>query len=55
MMLLLYYSPVQINRLEGQVSRYKASADNSEKIEDELKVEKRKIQREVRGRVKVPL
>ncbi|XP_067093109.1 leucine-rich repeat flightless-interacting protein 2 isoform X10 [Osmerus mordax] len=37
-----------INRLEGQVSRYKASADNSEKIEDELKVEKRKIQRELR-------
>ncbi|XP_069001236.1 leucine-rich repeat flightless-interacting protein 2 isoform X11 [Embiotoca jacksoni] len=37
-----------INRLEGQVSRYKASADNSEKIEDELKAEKRKLQREVR-------
>lgn len=38
----------QINRLEGQVSRYKASADNSEKIEDELKAEKRKLQREVK-------
>ncbi|XP_054654224.1 leucine-rich repeat flightless-interacting protein 2 isoform X6 [Dunckerocampus dactyliophorus] len=37
-----------INRLEGQVSRYKASADNSEKIEDELKAEKRKLQRELR-------
>uniref|UniRef100_A0A3P8Y4X5 Leucine-rich repeat flightless-interacting protein 2 n=1 Tax=Esox lucius TaxID=8010 RepID=A0A3P8Y4X5_ESOLU len=37
-----------INRLEGQVSRYKASADNSEKIEDELKIEKRKLQRELR-------
>ncbi|KAM6997211.1 leucine-rich repeat flightless-interacting protein 2 [Tautogolabrus adspersus] len=37
-----------INRLEGQVSRYKAAADNSERVEDELKVEKRKIQRELR-------
>ncbi|XP_053535512.1 leucine-rich repeat flightless-interacting protein 2 isoform X3 [Ictalurus punctatus] len=38
-----------INRLEGQVLRYKAAADNSEKIEDELKAEKRKLQRELRG------
>ncbi|XP_008283542.1 leucine-rich repeat flightless-interacting protein 2 isoform X6 [Stegastes partitus] len=37
-----------INRLEGQVSRYKSAADNSEKIEDELKAEKRKLQRELR-------
>lgn len=37
-----------INRLEGQVARYKAAADNSEKIEDELKAEKRKLQRELR-------
>uniref|UniRef100_A0A8C1CJ22 Leucine-rich repeat flightless-interacting protein 2 n=1 Tax=Cyprinus carpio carpio TaxID=630221 RepID=A0A8C1CJ22_CYPCA len=37
-----------VNRLEGQVSRYKASADNAEKIEDELKAEKRKLQRELR-------
>ncbi|XP_044070223.1 leucine-rich repeat flightless-interacting protein 2 isoform X8 [Siniperca chuatsi] len=37
-----------IARLEGQVSRYKASADNSEKVEDELKAEKRKLQRELR-------
>ncbi|XP_049592263.1 leucine-rich repeat flightless-interacting protein 2 isoform X13 [Syngnathus scovelli] len=37
-----------INRLEGQVSRYKMSADNSEKVEDELKAEKRKLQRELR-------
>uniref|UniRef100_A0A672GTY3 Leucine-rich repeat flightless-interacting protein 2 n=1 Tax=Salarias fasciatus TaxID=181472 RepID=A0A672GTY3_SALFA len=37
-----------INRLEGQVSRYKAAADNSEKVEDELKAEKRKLQRELR-------
>lgn len=37
-----------INRLEGQVARYKAAADNSEKIEDELKAEKRRLQRELR-------
>ncbi|XP_043112110.1 leucine-rich repeat flightless-interacting protein 2 isoform X10 [Puntigrus tetrazona] len=37
-----------VNRLEGQVSRYKAAADNAEKIEDELKAEKRKLQRELR-------
>ncbi|KAM6916026.1 leucine-rich repeat flightless-interacting protein 2 isoform 2-T2 [Xenentodon cancila] len=37
-----------ITRLEGQVSRYKTAADNSEKIEDELKAEKRKLQRELR-------
>nr|XP_054605836.1 leucine-rich repeat flightless-interacting protein 2 isoform X5 [Nothobranchius furzeri] len=37
-----------INRLEGQVSRYKAAADNAEKIEDELKADKRKLQRELR-------
>ncbi|XP_056465167.1 leucine-rich repeat flightless-interacting protein 2 isoform X8 [Gadus chalcogrammus] len=37
-----------VNRLEGQVARYKTSADNSEKVEDELKVEKRKLQRELR-------
>lgn len=30
------------------MSRYKSAADNSEKIEDELKAEKRKLQREVR-------
>ncbi|XP_076831127.1 leucine-rich repeat flightless-interacting protein 2 isoform X14 [Brachyhypopomus gauderio] len=38
-----------INRLEGQVLRYKAAADNSEKIEDELKAEKRRLQRELRA------
>ncbi|XP_057197265.1 leucine-rich repeat flightless-interacting protein 2 isoform X11 [Triplophysa rosa] len=37
-----------VNRLEGQVSRYKAASDNSEKVEDELKAEKRKLQRELR-------
>lgn len=38
----------QVIRLEGQVIRYKSAAENSEKIEDELKVEKRKLQREVK-------
>ncbi|XP_060943004.1 leucine-rich repeat flightless-interacting protein 2 isoform X2 [Limanda limanda] len=37
-----------INRLEGQVTRYKSASDNSEKIEDELKAEKRRLQRELR-------
>lgn len=35
-------------RLEGQVTRYKSAAENAEKIEDELKVERRKLQRELR-------
>lgn len=34
-------------RLESQVIRYKSAAETSEKVEDELKVEKRKLQREV--------
>ncbi|XP_039649551.1 leucine-rich repeat flightless-interacting protein 2 isoform X4 [Perca fluviatilis] len=34
-------------RLEGQVTRYKSASENSEKMEDELKVEKRKLQREL--------
>ncbi|KAG7258612.1 hypothetical protein CRUP_012877 [Coryphaenoides rupestris] len=33
-------------RLEGQVTRYKMAAESAEKVEDELKVEKRKLQRE---------
>ncbi|KAJ7418700.1 Leucine-rich repeat flightless-interacting protein 2 [Willisornis vidua] len=37
-----------IGRLEGQVSRYKNAAENAEKVEDELKAEKRKLQRELR-------
>ncbi|XP_060983707.1 leucine-rich repeat flightless-interacting protein 2 isoform X1 [Dama dama] len=37
-----------INRLEGQVLRYKTAAENAEKVEDELKAEKRKLQRELR-------
>ncbi|XP_043381710.1 leucine-rich repeat flightless-interacting protein 1 isoform X39 [Chelonia mydas] len=36
-------------RLEGQVARYKCAAENAEKIEDELKAEKRKLQRELRS------
>uniref|UniRef100_F7GJ79 Leucine-rich repeat flightless-interacting protein 2 n=1 Tax=Monodelphis domestica TaxID=13616 RepID=F7GJ79_MONDO len=36
-----------IGRLEGQVARYKTAAENAEKVEDELKADKRKLQREV--------
>ncbi|MEE6522829.1 hypothetical protein FKM82_021448 [Ascaphus truei] len=36
-----------IIRLESQVTRYKSSSENAEKVEDELKAEKRKLQREV--------
>ncbi|KAM9308853.1 leucine-rich repeat flightless-interacting protein 2 isoform 2-T2 [Gastrophryne carolinensis] len=35
-------------RLEGQVVRYKTSAENAEKVEDDLKAEKRRLQRELR-------
>ncbi|KAK7154130.1 hypothetical protein R3I94_007484 [Phoxinus phoxinus] len=38
-----------VTRLEGQVTRYKAVSENSEKVEDELKAEKRKLQRELRS------
>ncbi|XP_040335677.1 leucine-rich repeat flightless-interacting protein 2 isoform X5 [Herpailurus yagouaroundi] len=37
-----------VSRLEGQVLRYKTAAENAEKVEDELKAEKRKLQRELR-------
>ncbi|XP_035299915.1 leucine-rich repeat flightless-interacting protein 2 isoform X10 [Cricetulus griseus] len=37
-----------ISRLEGQVLRYRTAAENAERIEDELKAEKRKLQRELR-------
>ena len=37
----------QIIRLESQVKRYKAAAENAEKMEEDLKQEKRKLQREV--------
>ncbi|KAG7467430.1 hypothetical protein MATL_G00153630 [Megalops atlanticus] len=36
-------------RLEGQVTRYKSASENAEKVEDELKAEKRKMQRELRA------
>lgn len=36
-----------MTRLEGQVTRYKSAAENAEKVEDEMKAEKRKLQREV--------
>ncbi|XP_067837438.1 leucine-rich repeat flightless-interacting protein 2 isoform X1 [Heptranchias perlo] len=38
-----------IARVEGQVHRYKTATENSEKIEDELKAEKRRLQRELRS------
>uniref|UniRef100_A0AAR2K498 Leucine rich repeat (in FLII) interacting protein 1b n=1 Tax=Pygocentrus nattereri TaxID=42514 RepID=A0AAR2K498_PYGNA len=38
-----------IIRLEGQVTRYKNASEAAEKVEDELKVEKRKLQRELRS------
>ena len=44
---LLSCLALQIIRLEGQVARYKNAAENAEKVEDELKAEKRKLQREV--------
>ncbi|XP_036594453.1 leucine-rich repeat flightless-interacting protein 2 isoform X6 [Trichosurus vulpecula] len=37
-----------IGRLEGQVARYKSAAENAEKVEDELKADKRRLQRELR-------
>ena len=42
-----FFLSFQVIRLESQVSRYKQAAENAEKIEDELKAEKRKLQREV--------
>ncbi|KAK1902884.1 Leucine-rich repeat flightless-interacting protein 2 [Dissostichus eleginoides] len=38
-----------VTRLEGQVTRYKSASENAEKVEDELKAEKRKLQRELRS------
>ncbi|XP_017157694.1 leucine-rich repeat flightless-interacting protein 2-like isoform X1 [Poecilia reticulata] len=37
-----------VTRLEGHVTRYKSAAENAEKVEDELKAERRKLQRELR-------
>lgn len=39
--------------MEGQVARYKTAAENAERVEDELKAEKRKLQREVTVNVTV--
>lgn len=39
----------KVARLESQVVRYKSAAETAEKVEDELKLEKRKLQREVSG------
>lgn len=44
---ILFHVLCQVTRLEGQVGRYKSAAENAEKVEDELKAEKRKLQREV--------
>ncbi|XP_069011051.1 leucine-rich repeat flightless-interacting protein 2 isoform X13 [Embiotoca jacksoni] len=38
-----------VTRLEGQVTRYKSASENAEKVEDDLKAEKRKLQRELRS------
>ncbi|XP_077128448.1 leucine-rich repeat flightless-interacting protein 1 isoform X29 [Ranitomeya variabilis] len=38
-----------IIRLESQLTRYKSSSENAEKVEDELKAEKRRLQRELRA------
>lgn len=45
---------MQVTRLEGQATRYKSAAENAEKIEDDLKAEKRKLQREVEYRFLTP-
>ncbi|XP_022085954.1 leucine-rich repeat flightless-interacting protein 2-like isoform X3 [Acanthaster planci] len=37
-----------VMRLEGQVKRYKTAADTAERVEEELKQERRKLQREIR-------
>ena len=39
---------MQVLRLEGQVKRYKASAEQAEANEEDLKAERRKLTREVR-------
>ncbi|XP_061664784.1 leucine-rich repeat flightless-interacting protein 2 isoform X6 [Syngnathoides biaculeatus] len=36
-------------RLEGQVTRYRTASESAQMVEDELKVEKRKLQRELRS------
>lgn len=36
-----------MSRLDGQVTRFKTAAEEAEAREDDLKIEKRKLQREV--------
>jgi len=38
---------LQVTRLDSQVTRYKSASEDAEKAEEELKVEKRRLQREV--------
>ena len=38
---------MKVSRLETQVTRFRVAAETSEKAEDDLKAEKRKLQREV--------
>ncbi len=44
---LLQCATFQVHRLESQVVRYKTAAETAERSEEELKTERRKIQREV--------
>lgn len=37
----------QVTRLESQVTRYKSSSEEAEKAEEDLKHEKRRLQKEV--------
>ena len=37
----------QVTRLESQVTRYKSAAEDAEKAEEELKLEKRRLLKEV--------
>ena len=39
----------QVNRLETQVKRFKYDAEEAEKLEEELKADRRRLQREVRA------
>lgn len=41
-------SSLKVARLETQVTRFRVAAETLEKSEDELKAEKRKLQREVK-------
>ena len=38
---------LQVNRLETQVKRFKYDAEEAEKLEEELKSDRRRLQREV--------